>query len=158
MFSACHHHIRGRIWSQAEVLRFIPELTLLPLSMWCLLSQHQDPCPRKGMLKQRGAWGLLTHVDCWQRSQLSPIHCLCRCPQLFPLLCSDRAMSVKLLCFLQPVTAPTSKPPQILLCCGVTLKDKWGLHGFSACNVQVMHASLQKYVPFQFSSLSVCFT
>ena len=117
------------------------------------------PLPQKeGMLKQRGTWGFLTHVDCWQRSQLSPIHCLCRCPQLFPLLYSDRALSANLLCSLQPVTAPTSKPSQILLCCGVALKDRWGLHGFSACNVLVMHACLQKYVPFQFSSLSVCFT
>lgn len=158
MFSACHHHIRGRIWSQAKVLRFVPELTPLPLSMWYLLSQHQDPCRRKRECwskgEHEGSWLMLTAdrgPSYLQYIASVDVH------NCFP--CSAQIEPwVQIFCSLQPVTAPTSKPSQILLCCGVALKDRWGLHGFSACNVLVMHACLQKYVPFQFSSLSVCFT
>ena len=42
---------------------------------------------------------------------VSSAHCLCRCQQLFPLLCSDADSCASLLCPSQPITPPKPLPP-----------------------------------------------
>lgn len=64
------------------------------VSFRCVLSSVPalGPFPQSaGALKQVGLCGASACTICRQRFELSLMHCLCRCPQLFPLLCSDTA-------------------------------------------------------------------
>lgn len=91
---------QGGVLSQvagAQDLRVAPKVTLFPLSVYFLLSQHWDPCSREREHQRK--LGVQTYASSQlaspQRSELTPLH---------PLLCSDVAPSPNFLCPSQPIS------------------------------------------------------
>ena len=96
------------------------ELALFPLSVCFLLSQDQDPCLRVGSKEARGRrlYRCSQLVLASDRSELSPVCCLCRCQQSLPSFHSDAALGPSLCSSVDHCL----QPPLPLPCCGVTLR------------------------------------
>ena len=110
-----------------------PKLALFPWSVCFPLSQHQDTCSTaKECWNKRGSGSLSACVSHRQRAKISPVCCLCRCPQLFPWLCSEEDLgSVRCKSLL---TLRAHHCPQPLLpmpCCGEASQGRLGLPGLS---------------------------
>ena len=87
-------------------------------SKWMLLLLPVlEPLRQKGvLLKQRDPCMLSAHVRWRQRSKFSPVSCLCRSRQLFPLFCSDTTC-VQFPFVSQLITAPSLHSPCLLWVC-----------------------------------------
>ena len=106
-------------------------------------SLHQNPYPREGNTETCGIlvdyWPLL----CTDRSELSSVPFLFRCPYLFPLIHSDAVLSECPICLLQQSASPRPSCSHLVVksqCfAGISHINSWhvlgGWFSFSHCSV-----------------------